>query len=322
VLAAAATGCGGHAHVAPRQPSPLGIVSAATPRFPAAHFLTQGTFPQVRDPKLALGPVNDALRVAIVADQRAFAAYARPYLERASGHRSRGFYDTEFERPLLAASTVVVSALLPRSRSVLTAPLRRGDLSGWLGITIRVPSGARVRLPELFAQRARAMSVIEERIRADTLLLSSVRRHPAAALADPQFALLPTGLAVGVAEIGWQDDVIIPYGALQPYLSGLGRELVAGVRRADFRPDRRHLSYCRRPDNSGAELSATGDVPCPTASGVEGEVFSAGCASKTRCRAAGFLCLSVWSGLHHQPFTVTHHAVCHHGKRRIVIDEG
>jgi hypothetical protein len=55
------------------QTSPLGIVSAATPRFPVARFLTQGAFPQARDGKLALGAVNDALRQAIVSDQRAFA---------------------------------------------------------------------------------------------------------------------------------------------------------------------------------------------------------------------------------------------------------
>jgi hypothetical protein len=325
VLAVAASGCGSHAHATgARNASPLGIVSAATPRFPVAHFLTQGTFPQARDPKLALGSVNDALRSAIVADQRTFAAYARRYVKRAAGRRPRGhlgFYETELDRPLFAASTVVLSALLPRSRSVLGAPLRSGDLSGWLGITIRVPSGARVRLPDLFAERAEAMRVIEGRIRADKLLAPSVRRDPAAALANPQFALLPSGLAIGVVEIGWQDDVIVPYSALRPYLSRLGLELVAGVRWADFRPDR-HRTYCRRPDNSGAELSATGDVPCATASRVEFEVFSARCGSKTRCRAVGFTCLAVWSGLHGEPFTVTHHAICKDGKRRIVMDEG
>jgi hypothetical protein len=323
VLAVAASGCGGHATNS-GQASPLGIVSAATPRFPVAHFLTLGTFPQARDPKLALGPVNDALRGAIVADQRAFAAYARRYVKRAAGRRARGnrgFYDTEFVRPLVSASSVVVSALLPRSRSVLAAQPRNGDLAGWLGITIRVPSGARVGLPDLLAQRAQAMRVIEGRIRADKLLAPSVRRHAAAALANPQFALLPSGLAIGVAEIGWQDDVIVPYSALRPYLSRLGLELVAGVRWADFRPDR-HRTCCRRPDNSGAELSATGDVPCATANRVEGEVFSARCGSKTRCRAVGFTCLAVWSGLHDEPFTVTHHAICRDGKRRIVMDEG
>jgi len=326
VLAIAASGCGSHAKGADAgHVSPLGIVSAATPRFSVAHFLTQGTFPQARDPKLALGRVNDALRAAIVADQRSFAAYTRPYLMRAAGRRARGnrgFYGTEFVRPLVSASSVVVSALLPRWRSVLAAQPRNGDLAGWLGITIRVPAGTRVRLPDLFARRAEAMRVIEGRIRADKLLAPSVRRHPATALANPQFALLPSGLAIGIFEIGWQDDVIVPYSALRPHLSRLGLELVAGVRWPDFRPDRRHLSYCRRPDNSGAELSATGDVPCATASRVEGEVFSARCGSKTRCRAVGFSCVAVWSGLHGEPFTVTHHAICKDGKRRIVMDEG
>lgn len=323
VLAVAASGCGGHPHAAATaQASPVGIVSAATPRFPVAHFLTLGIFPQARDGKLALGAVNGALSAAIVSDQRAF---ARHYLKRTSGRRPprhAGFYETELDRTLVSASTVVVSALLPRAQDILPAQPPTSGLRGWLGITVRVPSGKRVSLPDLLTRRAEALRVLEARIRSDHDLVQSVRQHPAAALANPQFALLPSGLAIGFVEVGWRDTMLVPYSALRPYLSSLGRELVAGVRWADFRPDRRHRTYCRRPDNSGAELSATGDVRCATANRVEGEVFSARCGSKTRCRAVGFTCLAVWSGLHDEPFTVTHHAICRDGKRRIVMDEG
>src|SRR5439155_19838678 len=99
------------------------------------------------------------------------------------------------------------------------------------------------------------------------------------------FALVPSGLAVGVEQDAWPLIVRVPYSALRPYLSTLGRRLVAGARWPDFRPDRQHLSYCRRPDNSGAELSASGEFPCATARRVEAAVFSARCGKKNRCTA-------------------------------------
>lgn len=323
-LALAATGCGAHSHTrAAVHASPLGVVSAATPRFPFAHFLTRGAFPQVRDGRLALGAVNLALRKAIVADQRAFEPYARRHSKRVAGRRPpsgyAGYYETELDRPIVSASTVVVSALIPRTRAALPP---QSQAFGWLGITIRVPSGTRVALPELFARRAPAMRVLEARIRSDNGLPPSVRRHPAAVLADGKFALLPSGLAVGVEQDAWPLYVLVPYSALRPYLSRLGLRLVAGTRWPDFRPDREHFSYCRRPDNSGAALSATGDVPCATARRVEAAVFSPRCGTSNRCVAFGFTCLAYWDGRYDRPFTFTHHAICHDGKRRIVMDEG
>src|SRR5438093_345998 len=70
VLVLAVSGCG--AHSGTTRASPLGVVSAATPRVPLAHAGTSGTYPQVRSGTRALGAVNAALRGAIVADQRAF----------------------------------------------------------------------------------------------------------------------------------------------------------------------------------------------------------------------------------------------------------
>ena len=323
-LVLAATGCGSHSHAAGAvRASSLGVVSAATPRFPVARFLTDGSFPRVRDGKLGLGAVNLALRKAVVSDQRAFEPYARRYAKRVAGRRLpsgyAGYYDTELVRPLVSASTVVVSALIPRTRAVL--PLQPRAF-GWLGITFRVPSGRSVALPELFAQRAKAMRLLEAQIRTDNGLEPSVRRHPAAALARAQFALLPSGLALGVAEDAWPVDVLVPYGVLGPYLSRLGRKLVAGTRWPDFRPDREHFSYCRRPDLSGAELSATGDVPCATARQVEADIFSPRCGTRNRCVALGFTCVAYWDGRYDRPFEYTHHAICHDGRRRIVMDEG
>jgi hypothetical protein len=308
--------------MAPAGASPLGVVSAATPRFPVARFQTSGTFPQVRDRTLALAAVNRTLREAIVSDQRAFESYARRYSRRVGRRlhsRRAGYYQTELVRSFVSASTFVVSVLIPRTRASL--PLQPHAF-GWLGITVRVPSGVRVTLPELFARRAKAMGILEARIRNDNGVDPSIRRHPAAVLANAKFALLPSGLAVGVEQDAWPLIVRVPYSALRPYLSTPGRRLVAGARWPDFRPDRPHLSYCRRPDNSGAELSATGDVPCATARKVEAAVFSARCGRKNRCTAERFTCLAYWDGRYDRPFEFTHHAICHEGKRRIVMDEG
>ena len=88
-----------------------------------------------------------------------------------------------------------------------------------------------------------------------------------------------------------------------------------------FRPDRKHLSFCRRLDNSGGELAATGDVPCATARKVEAEVFSARCSSKNRCVLFGFTCLAP-GGRYDGSFGFTNAAICHDGARRIVIGGG
>src|SRR6266508_159049 len=86
-LALAATGCEAHSRVANAvHASPLSVVSATTPRFPVARFETGGTFPQVRDGKLALGAVNMALRAVVASDQRAFEPRARGVT--ASGSRA------------------------------------------------------------------------------------------------------------------------------------------------------------------------------------------------------------------------------------------
>ncbi len=313
VLALAASACDSHSHGATTaQPSPLGVVSVVTPRFRVARFETAGTYPRFRDAKVELQGVNRALRDAILADQRAFEPIAR----RHAGH---GYYETELDRTLISASSVVVSVLIPRARALL--PLPPGS-DGWLALTLRVPSGKRVALPELFARRAQAMRILDAKIRSDRFFDASVRRHPAAALRNNWFAVLPSGLAVGVVGAARQDEVVVPYRALRPYLSRLGLTLVAGARWPDYRPDRAHFSYCRRVGLSLSELSATGDVPCATARKVEATVFSRRCISKNRCIASGFTCLAVWDGRYDRPFDYSHHAICRAGNRRIDMDEG
>ncbi len=323
-LALATGACDSHSHAAvPPEASPLGVVSAATPRFRVARFETAGTYPQFRGTNVELQGVNRAVRDALLADQRAFEPSARRYAKHVAGRRlpSRypGYYETELDRTLISASSVVVSVLIPRARALL--PLRPGS-DGWLGVTVRVPSGARVLLPELFDRRARARRVLEAQIRSAEFFDASVRRDPAAALRNTRFAVLPSGLAVGVVGAANQDEVIVPYRALRPYLSPLGRALAAGARWPDYRPDRAHFSYCRRVGLSLSELSATGDVPCATARKVEATLFSRRCVSRNRCIVSGFTCLAFWDGRYDRPFSFTHHAICHDRTRRIDMDEG
>jgi hypothetical protein len=304
-VALVAAGCGGHAHV---RASPLGIVSAHTPRFPVAGFQTYGSFPQLRG-RTSLARVNAAVRKAISDDQNALVRQVRRRVARTP---ARGDYETELDRTLVSASTEVVSMLLPRTRELL--PLR-GLTDGWLAITVRVPSGRPVAAADLFDHPAAAVRFLRARTRD--------KRSGCKFGATPELALLPNGLAVGVPSRGscYRFDVVVPYREARRYLSPLGRELAEDARWPSYRPDRRNLTYCRRPDLSGAELSASGGVPCTTARKAESAVFSNRCGQRTHCDVAGFTCRGVWSG---RPgsFEVTHHAECRRGRQRIRIDEG
>jgi hypothetical protein len=312
VVALFAAGCGGHAHV---RASRLGIVSARTPRFPVAGFHTYGTFPQLRG-RISLARVNAAVRNTISDDQDALVPRARSYVAHApakvvaAGYA--GFYETELDRTLVSASNDFVSMLLPRTRQLLPA---RGLNDGWLAITVRVPSGKPVAAADLFDHPAAAVRFLRARTRD--------KRSGCAFGARPELALLPSGLAVGVPSRGscYRFDVVVPYREVRRYLSPLGTELAANARWPSYRLDSRNLTYCRRPDLSGAELSASGGVPCTTVRKAESAVFSQRCGERTRCVVAGFTCRGVWSG---RPgsFVTTHHAECRRGRQRIRMDEG
>ena len=303
-VALLAAGCGGHARV---HASPLGVVSARTPRFPVAGFQTYGSFPQLRG-EISLTRVNAVVRRTIADDQEFLVRQVRKRV----AHTTRGDYGTDLDRTLVAASTEVVSMLLPRTRELL--PLK-GLTGGWLAITVRVPSGKPVAAADLFEHPAAAFQFLRAQTRD--------KRSGCAFRATPELALLPSGLAVGVPSKGscYRFEVVVPYHQVRPYLSRLGVQLAAGARWPSYRPDWRNLTYCRRPDLSGAELSASGGVPCATVRKAEAAVFSPRCAKKSRCVVAGFTCLAVWSGrLGH--FEGTNHAECRRGRQRIRIDEG
>jgi hypothetical protein len=127
---------------------PLKVVEVPTPRFPVPGFDTIGTFPQVRGASIDLHAVNKALRAAVLADQGAYAPYARKEKPQVTYPKDNGVYRTRVDRDLLSASTVVVSALMPVTEELFPD---QHDGDGWLGITIRVPSGTRVAITDLFA---------------------------------------------------------------------------------------------------------------------------------------------------------------------------
>lgn len=219
--------------------SPLTIVGVPTPRFPVPRYDTSGTYPQVRGAGLDLTAVNGALRAAVLADQRSYASYARKEKAR-DVQKEHGVYRTGIDRSYLSASTVVVSALLPLTRELFPGQ-HSGD--GWLGITIRVPSGTRVTITDLFAHPREGLRALatayKNKLRRTTAGVECLRLYPddySPTVANYRaFAMTPRGLAVGT----WEDtacyrvETTLPYRVLRPYLSKLGSTLVAGVRRPE-----------------------------------------------------------------------------------------
>jgi hypothetical protein len=217
--------------------SPLSVVEAPTPRFPVLRYDTSGTYARVKDGTSSLAAVNAGLREAVLADEREYAPYARrekPLVQ----YKEHGVYKTAVRRRLVSASTVVVSALLP-----LTAEVFPGQPGGdrWLGLTVRVPSGEQVSVTDLFSDPKAGIPALasawKARIRT-TSAAPCVRSYSAAYTPTVRhyraFALLPSGVAVGSAEVGacYRLVAVVPYSVLRPYLSKLGATLIAGVRRA------------------------------------------------------------------------------------------
>ena len=231
--------------LAPAAPavSALVVVQTPTPRFRVARFDTSGTYPQVRGPGRGLNRVNAAVRGAVLADQRSFAPYARREKPKIQ-YEAHGVYRTAVDRNLISASTVVVSALMPTTRELF--PGQHGG-DGWLGITLRVPSGTRVTIRDLFRSPSRGLRVLAAAWKA------RIRRGPGGpclriypdayettAENYRTFALTLRGLAVGAPEVEacYRLVATVPYAVVRPYLSDLGMSLVDGVRSPAHQPPR------------------------------------------------------------------------------------
>jgi hypothetical protein len=216
--------------------TPLTILEEPTPVVRVPRYDTSGTYPQARGADLDLRKANAALRKAVLADQRAYAPDARKAAR--MPNRYRGVYRTSVDRRLLSASTVVVSALLPATELYPGGSLGKG----WLAMTVRVPSGAPVRISQLFTDSTRGLRVLADEWkaqfrRANPDAWQCVRLHLRDYRPAPSnyryFALTPRGIAVGF----WQEpacnrlQATVSYALLRPYLSRLGKQLVDGVRR-------------------------------------------------------------------------------------------
>jgi hypothetical protein len=193
--------------------------------------------PQVTADGIDLHRVNHALREGVLRDQRSYTPSARRFAK-TSGSGCYGIYRVVVKRQLLSASTVVVSALLPATELYPCG----NDGQGWVGMTVQVPSGRQVKLAQLFSdpegQGLFRLGVAWFRVIARdwrlTCVVGYLRDYEPSLRNYRYFALTPRGLALAF----WQEPAcmriqgVVPYAALQPYLSPLGRRLIAGVRPA------------------------------------------------------------------------------------------
>ena len=210
----------------------LTLVSATTPCLPVQGYLTSGAYPNVLGGSMRVARTNIALRRAVVTDERTYASSARQH----SFRSSNGIYRTSVDQGLTSASTVVVSALIP----VLKLYPGGNDGQTWISATVDVRSGKAVSLPQLLANPQLALPVLASDWKAglrNSLLWPFVVDDPASFTPSfahyRYFALTPTGLAFGFAQepAGSRIEAVIPYRLVRPYLSPLGKRLVAGVRR-------------------------------------------------------------------------------------------
>jgi hypothetical protein len=221
---------------------PLSLVAARTPRF-IRGYDTSGHFPNVAGAP-NLGKTNAALRQAILDDQDGYAKSARVAVKssRDGGNPWNGIYQTWVSRNLTSASTAVVSTLIPAEE------LYPGGTegSGWISATVDVRTGKLVPLRAIVVHPSEALPAIAQAWTAAFIRqapncnrecrqwLASIRPGYPATFGNYQhFALLPSGLAIGIHQFGPGPRMvaIVPYQVIRPYLTPLAQKLIAGVTR-------------------------------------------------------------------------------------------
>jgi hypothetical protein len=192
----------------------------------------------VTSPGLDLRRVNAALREAVLDDQRSYAVSAAKYAKLNPHGCGGGIYKVTTNRRLLSASSTVVSVLLPATE--LYPCGNDGQL--WVSTTVRVPSGERVTLAQLFTDPEgsglQALGVAWFRVIARAndwrlrCVVANARDYEPTLEHYRLFALTPRGLALAFFQepACSRIEAIVPYPLLRPYLSALGRKLVAAVR--------------------------------------------------------------------------------------------
>jgi hypothetical protein len=245
VLSLAIAGCGAAgkgvagapanqvAHRESGQVVALRLTQAPTPRFRVDKYDTEGTYAQVQGPG-DLRRVNAALRRIVTSDQAAYTKFARR-AARESGRNARGGYATYVDAKTTSASRAVVSVLM---RAIHLSPA--GSHGGVVvSGTVKVPSGRRVGITQLFSDSARALPVLSREFKR-----AYRAQHPSLAgclenvslkpIPDTfrDFALLPDGLAVGFGDYDCSWIIAtVPYSPLRPYFNHLGRMLRHAARR-------------------------------------------------------------------------------------------
>lgn len=233
VLSVAAVLCGAATAASPV--TALHVSPVRTPAVPLARTVTRGTYLQVTGRSPEARAANAALRAAVIADQRQFVMRVRSDRQTLP-RRDVAIYTTVLVNRYLSASSVVVSALLPATRETF-AGQHGGD--GWLGITVRMPSGDRVTLSDLFRDPNAGVHALASawkvRIRASRDGAQCLHLYPdyAPTLGNyREFALTPRGITVGINEdeACYRLVATVPYTAIASQLSPLGQTLSAGVR--------------------------------------------------------------------------------------------
>lgn len=222
---------------------PLRVERLPTPPFNVPHYRTQGAYPRISSAQGNVGAVNRALRETLLAEEKRYGRVARS----AEAHLSKhvlitypGAFKTEVANGLVSASTAVVSVLIPAVERLPGG----NDGSVWLSVTVRTTVGETIALRRLFSNGARGLRALADVGRRQVLASNRCIAHdPVLAGFSPtwqhyrNFALTPSGLAVGFANaqlaapLCGRVSTIVPYRLLAPYLSGLGRQLIAGVRK-------------------------------------------------------------------------------------------
>ena len=196
--------------------------------------------------------VNAALRNTVLAEQR---RYARVALADEAQNPDpvrmgyTGLFETSTVPRLISANTVGVSALIP-----LDEIFPGGHEAGyWLSVTALVPSGTRVRLPDLFTNRSVALPAVAAAAQRTLVLKNSCVRVSLAR--DPplkrgfapsvknyrRFALTARGLTIGfpigqaASGVCNRVEATVPYAALRSGLSRLGKDLIAAIRESNRR---------------------------------------------------------------------------------------
>jgi len=227
--------------------SPLLVVPRPTPPLRVPHYRTRGTYPQVSGRGLDLRRVNAALRHSLLSEQKRYARVALAEEARSSDPirlRYKGRFQTSTVARLISANTVGVSALIP-----LDEIFPGGHEAGyWLSLTLLVPSGTRLRLPDLFTNRSvtlRAIAAAAQRtlVRKNSCVRLSLARDPllkrgfAPTIKNYRhFALTTRGLMIGfpigqvASGVCNRVEATVPYAAFRSGLNRPAKDLIATIR--------------------------------------------------------------------------------------------